>query len=99
MFHLHLSISCVSSWSFPAAVSVPVFHVPVVMLSLQKIFKNAPNSILDTSVLVYGGRRRPCGPGRRPIRYGMVGGFSYSDSRAKYNLTESIPLQVERVAV
>ena len=25
MFHLYLSISCVSSWSFPAALSVLVF--------------------------------------------------------------------------
>ena len=34
MFHLYLSILCVSSWSFPAALSVLVFHVPVMMLSL-----------------------------------------------------------------
>ena len=42
MFHLYLSISCVSSWSFPAAPSVLVFHVPMVMLSLPQIFDDAP---------------------------------------------------------
>ena len=30
------------------------------------------SSILNTSVLMYGGRRCPCWPGRRPIRYGLV---------------------------
>ena len=38
MFHMYLSISCVSSWSFPAALSVLVFHVPMVMLSLPRVF-------------------------------------------------------------
>ncbi len=42
MFHLYLSISCVSSWSFPAALSVLVFQVPMVMLSLPRIFDGAP---------------------------------------------------------
>ena len=42
MFHPYLSISCVSSWSFPAALSVLVFHVPMVMLSLPRIFDDAP---------------------------------------------------------
>ena len=51
-------------------------------------------SILDTSVLVYGGRRGSCWPGRRPIRYGIVTCF-----RARYNLAETILLQVEHVAV
>ena len=32
-------------------------------------------SIFDTSFLVYGGRRGPCWPGRRPIRYSMVACF------------------------
>ena len=41
MFHRYLSISCVSSWSFPAALSVLVFHVPMVMLSLPRIFDDA----------------------------------------------------------
>ena len=31
MFHLYLFSSCVSSWSFPAAVSVLVFLVPMVI--------------------------------------------------------------------
>ena len=43
-FHLYLSIPCVSSWSFPAAVSVLVFKVPIVMLSLPRIFDDAPSS-------------------------------------------------------
>ena len=42
MFHLYLSISCVSSWSFPAALSVLVFQVPMVMLSFPRIFDDAP---------------------------------------------------------
>ena len=37
MFHLYLSISCVSSWSFPAVLSVHVFHAPMVMLFLPWI--------------------------------------------------------------
>ena len=41
MFHLYLSISCVNSWSFPAALTVLVFHVPMVMLSLPRIFDDA----------------------------------------------------------
>ena len=63
MFHLYLSISCVNSWSFPAALSVLVFHVPIVILSLPRIFDDAPvayltppsRSILDT-------HRGRCGP-------------------------------------
>ena len=31
-------ISRVSSWSFPAALSALLFHVPIVMLSLPQIF-------------------------------------------------------------
>ena len=42
MFHLYLSISCVSSLSFPAALSVLVFQVPMVMLSLLRILDDAP---------------------------------------------------------
>ena len=41
MFYLYLSISCVSSWSFPAALSVLVVHVSMVM-SLPRIFNDAP---------------------------------------------------------
>ena len=40
MFYLYPSILCVSSWSFPAALSVLVFHVPMVM-SLPQIFDDA----------------------------------------------------------
>ena len=42
MFNLYLSLSCVSSWSFPAAVSVLVFQVPMAMASLPRIFDDAP---------------------------------------------------------
>ena len=42
MFHLHLFISCISSGSFLAALSVLVFHVPMVMLSLLRFFDDAP---------------------------------------------------------
>ena len=45
MFLLYLSVSCVSSWSFPAALSVLVFHVPMVM-SLPRIFDDAPVAYL-----------------------------------------------------
>ena len=41
MFHLDVSISCVSSWSYPAALSVLVFQVHMVMLSLPRIFDDA----------------------------------------------------------
>ena len=46
MFHLYMSISCVSSWSFPAALSVLLFHVPIQMLSLPRIFDDAPVAYL-----------------------------------------------------
>ena len=46
MLHLYLSISCVSSWSFPAVLSVLVFHVPMVVLSLPRIFDDAPVAYL-----------------------------------------------------
>ena len=53
MFHLYLSISCVSSWSFLGVLSVLVFQVPVlvflvpmVMLSLPQIFNDAPVAYL-----------------------------------------------------
>ena len=46
MFHLYLSISSVSSWSFPAALIVLGFHVLMVMLSLPRIFNNAPVACL-----------------------------------------------------
>ena len=42
MFHLYLSILCVSFWSIPAALSILMFHVPMVMLSLLRIFNDAP---------------------------------------------------------
>ena len=42
MFHLCLSISCVRSWGFPAAVSVLVFHVQILTLSLPLIFDDTP---------------------------------------------------------
>ena len=46
MFYLYLSISCDSSWSLPAALSVLVFQVPMVMLSLPRIFDDAPVAYL-----------------------------------------------------
>ena len=63
MFHLYLSILCVSSWSFPAALSVLVFHMPIVMLSLPQIFDDASVAYLtpqswctaEGAVLVYPG--------------------------------------------
>ena len=46
MYHLYLSIPWVSFWSFPAALSVLVFHVPIVMLSLPQIFDDTPVAYL-----------------------------------------------------
>ena len=43
---MYLSILCVSSGSFPAAVSALVFHVHMVTLSLPRIFDDAPVSYL-----------------------------------------------------
>ena len=48
MFYLYLSISYVSSWSFLAALSVLVLHVPMVTLSLPQIFDDAPVAYLTT---------------------------------------------------
>ena len=42
----NLPISCVCSCSFPAALSVLGFHVPSVMLSLPRIFDDAPVAYL-----------------------------------------------------
>ena len=66
MFQLYLSILCVISWSFPAAVNVFVFHVPMVMLSLPWIFDNALVACLtppswctaESAVLVGSGSNR-----------------------------------------
>ena len=99
MFHLYLSISCVSSWSFPAALSVLVFRVPMVMLSLPRIFDDAPVAYFH---LRPGVRREVRSLLTRAatdlIWYGCL--FSpYGESRARYDLTEPIPLQVKHVAV
>ena len=98
VFHLYLSILCVSSWSFPAAFSVLVFHVPMVMLSLPQIFDDAPVAYL-TSILAYGRRHGPCWPGRRPTWYGMVACFHHMVSHRQNTIWRSPSLQVEHVAV
>ena len=56
------------------------------------------SSILDTSVLVYRGRRGPCWPGRRPdpVWSGCWLSF-YGECSGAYNLAK--PLRVEHVAV
>ena len=46
MIYLYLSISYVSSWSFSAALCVLVLNVPMVMLSLPRIFDDAPVAYL-----------------------------------------------------
>ena len=46
MFHMYLSVSCVSSWGFTAAFSVFMFHALMVMLSLPRIFNDAPVACL-----------------------------------------------------
>ena len=46
IFHLYLSVSCAFSWSFPAALTVLVFQVPMVMLSFPRIFDDAPVACL-----------------------------------------------------
>ena len=99
MFHLYLLISCVSSWSFPAALSVLVFLVPMVMLSLPRIFDDAQVVYLtppswctaEGAVLVNLG-----GDWCSMVRLHVS---SFGESRAKYNLTGPIPLQVEHVTV
>ena len=100
MFQLYLSISYVSSWSFPAALSVLVFHMPMVMLSLPRIFDDAPGAYLtplswctaERAVLLdLGGNQS-----------GMVWlclFSSHGESWEKNILTEPILLQVEHVAV
>ena len=96
---LYRSISCVCSRSFPGTLSVLVFHMPIVMSFLPRIFDNAPAACLtppswctaEGSVLVI----------QVGDRSGMVCYLfsSHGELRAKYNLTEPIPLQVEHVAV
>ena len=92
-FHPYLSISCVSSCSFPAALSVLVFQVSMVM-SLPRIFDYAPVAYLtppswctaEGSVLVDPGVDRS-----GMVWYGCLFS-SYGESLARYNLTEPIPL-------
>ena len=58
MFHLYLSISCVSSWSFPTALSVLrllVFHVPYDVVSSTNLWWCTSN-ILYTFILVCSGK-------------------------------------------
>ena len=99
MFYLYLSISCAISWSFPAGLSVLVIQVPMVMLSLPRIFDGAPVAYLtypswctaEGVVLV-----DPSGDWSDSVWLLHV---IHCESRAKYNLTEPIPLQVEDVTV
>ena len=77
MFRLYLSISCVSSWSFPATLSVLVFHVPMVILSLPRIFDDAPVSYLAPSSWCTAEGAVHYWPRQRPIRYGMVACFHH----------------------
>ena len=91
--------SCVSSWSFPAALSVLVFHVPKLMLSLPGIFDNTGVAYRD---LHPGVRRRARSLLTRAATYRVWYGCLFSSHgkpRAKYNLTEPIPFQVDHVAV
>ena len=73
LFRQSSSISFYESKDVP---SVPVHFVCVpcaqgdVASSTNLLW--CTSNILDTSVLVYSGRRGPCWPGRRPIWYGMV---------------------------
>ena len=99
MFHLYLSILCVSSWSFPVALSVLVFHVHIVMLSLPRIFDDAPEAYFtppswctaEGAVLVDPGGDRS----------GMVWLLVFITWRAagKVQSDGDIPVQVEHVAV
>ena len=99
MFHLYLSISCVSSLSFPAALSVFVFQVPMVMLALSRIFDDAPVAYLTPpSWCTVEGEVLVDLAVTDPVWYVCVLS-SHGESWAKYNLTEPIPLQVEHVAV
>ena len=108
MFHLYLPISCVSSWSFPAVLSVLVFHVPMVVLSLPRIFDDAPVAYLtppswctaEGAVLVdpVGDRSGMVRSATDPVWYGRLFS-SRGESRAKYNLTDPVSLQVEHEAV
>ena len=99
MFHLYLSISCVSSWSFLAALSVLVFQVPRVMLSLSRIFDDAPVAHLTPPPWCTAKGAVLVDPGGD--RSGMewlcvvIAWWVLS----KYNLREPIPLQVDHVAV
>ena len=70
MFQRYLFISCVSSSTFPAAVSNRTFQVPIVMLFLAR-------SDFGSSVAYFSpsnGTRGPCS-GRRPSRYGLNCGY------------------------
>ena len=97
MFHQYLSSSCASSWRSPAAPSVSVFHVLLVM-SLPRILDGAPVACLTPPSWCTAEGAVLVNPGSD--RFGRVWLLScHVDSSARYNLTEPIPLQVEHVAV
>ena len=99
MFHLYLTVSCVSSWTFPAALRVLVFYVPVVTLSLPRILDGAPVACLappswctvEGAVLVDPGGDR----------FSMVWLFFVMSwfLKGKVQPDKALSLQVEHVAV
>ena len=99
MFYLYLSISCVSCWCFHVSLSVLVFHVPMAMLSLPHILNGAPTACLTPpSCVQLRARSLLSREATDPVWSAFWLSF-HGDSRARYNLTEPIPLQVERAAV
>ena len=83
MFHLYLSISCVSSWSFPAAIKYPCVSCANGDVVSSTNLQWYTSSMLDTSVLEYSRRWGPCWPRWRLIQYSMVAGSNDMESHGQ----------------
>ena len=73
--------------------------VPLTLVRQDVCSGGTDKTFTLTYFLTAGGRWGTTDDFTTSFRYGMVADFSHSDSRAKNNLTEPIPFQVEYMAV
>ena len=81
------------------ALSVLVFQVPMVMLSLPRIFDDAPVAHLTPPFWCTAEGAVLVDPGGDRVATVWCVLSSHGESWAKYNLAKSIPLLVEHVAI
>ena len=86
MFHLYLSILCVSSWSFPVALSALVFHVRC--LFHESLMMHQKHTLHRRPGVQRKARSLLTRAATDPVWYGCLFS-SHGEPRAKYNLTET----------